>query len=233
MPIGLAIHTSSPDLGLAIGEPDEMRYEVWDLGRDMTTYLHEKLAQFMSPQSFQELAFIAVAQGPGSFTGTRMGMTVARTLAQQLSIPLFGISSLRALAYQDYQDIDQDLQDSQDLQDLDLQDLDGLDLQGGAAIAVWLAAQRGELHVGIYENLGDWGGRDWDKNCDRVLLAQTWQEELQAIEPGKLPIVREAPVHQGKCVRAVLEIAHQAYAHQVRPLWWQVTPTYGQHPVTP
>jgi tRNA threonylcarbamoyl adenosine modification protein YeaZ len=97
-PIGLAIHTSSPDLGLAIGGLDDIRQEVWDLGRDMTTYLHEKLAQFIQPQSFQDLAFIAVAQGPGSFTGTRMGMTVARTLAQQLSIPLFGISSLGAIA---------------------------------------------------------------------------------------------------------------------------------------
>ncbi len=202
-PIGLAIHTSSPDLGLAIGELDEIRQEVWDLGRDMTTYLHEKLAQFIKPQSFQDLAFIAVAQGPGSFTGTRMGMTVARTLAQQLSIPLFGVSSLAAIAATQ------------------------APLHPIPTIAVKLAAQRGELHVGIYKD-----PFDWTKNCDRVLLAQTWQDEWQALNPEQRTIVVEAPVHQGEFVQAVLKIAHHAYGTQSRPSWWQVTPTYGQHPVT-
>ena len=41
---------------------------------------------------------IVVAKGPGSYTGVRIGVTIAKTLAWTLNIPLVGISSLEVLA---------------------------------------------------------------------------------------------------------------------------------------
>lgn len=121
----LAIHTSSPDLGLAIAHlSGETRLSVQNLGRDLSSSLHTHLVEFLKPQTWQDLAFIAVAIGPGGFTGTRIGVVLARTLAQQLEIPLFGISSLAAIAIQSGQT---------------------------GTIALQMPAQRGELYTAIYQ----------------------------------------------------------------------------------
>jgi tRNA threonylcarbamoyl adenosine modification protein YeaZ len=126
MTYGLAIHTGSPELGFALNNFNgDHRAAAWDLGRDASNQLHDRLQTFIPPQTWADLAFIAVAIGPGGFTGTRLGIVLARTLAQQLDIPLFGVSSLQAIA-----------------------DATATD----PTIAVQMPAQRGELYGGIYQH---------------------------------------------------------------------------------
>ncbi|MFN0153355.1 MAG: tRNA (adenosine(37)-N6)-threonylcarbamoyltransferase complex dimerization subunit type 1 TsaB [Gaiella sp.] len=45
-----------------------------------------------------DLARVVVGLGPGSFTGTRMGIAAARAMSSALQIPLAGVSTLDALA---------------------------------------------------------------------------------------------------------------------------------------
>ena len=47
-----------------------------------------------------DLGFVAVSKGPGSFTGVRIGVSAAKGLAWGLDIPVYGISTLEAMAYQ-------------------------------------------------------------------------------------------------------------------------------------
>lgn len=46
-----------------------------------------------------DIGGIAVSSGPGSFTGIRIGMSTAKTLAQVWQVPIVGVSTLDALAH--------------------------------------------------------------------------------------------------------------------------------------
>ena len=47
-----------------------------------------------------DIGLIAVSNGPGSFTGVRIGVSAAKGLAWGLDIPVCGVSTLEAMAYQ-------------------------------------------------------------------------------------------------------------------------------------
>ncbi len=60
----------------------------------LTRFLFEEIGL-----EFSDLQLVAVSQGPGSFTGLRIGMSVAKGLAYGLKIPMVGVPSLDALAH--------------------------------------------------------------------------------------------------------------------------------------
>lgn len=59
--------------------------------------IHDMLE--LAEVSVKELDAIAVAAGPGSFTGLRIGAATAKGLGQALDIPLVAVSTLEGLAY--------------------------------------------------------------------------------------------------------------------------------------
>lgn len=54
----------------------------------------------MTDRDWWDIVYVAVATGVGSFTGTRVGVVLARTLGQQLDIPVYGVPSREIDAFE-------------------------------------------------------------------------------------------------------------------------------------
>ena len=70
------------------------------IGRGHAEHLMPQIRQCMADSrvSMSDLHRIVVAKGPGTFTGLRIGLSVARGFALGLSVPAIGVSSLQAQA---------------------------------------------------------------------------------------------------------------------------------------
>jgi tRNA threonylcarbamoyl adenosine modification protein YeaZ len=212
VPYALAIHTTTPELGLAISsvggavlDQPQSRSQTWALDRALSSQLHHYLAEFLQPQTWADLAFLAVAIGPGGYTGTRIGVVTARTLAQQLGCPLFAISSLAAAAW---------VQGAKNLAESDW--------------AVQMSAQRGELYTAIYSKR-DPHRKGYGLTAhlpDTVMTLTQWQQTLENW-PHSLTLVHADGV-LGDSVTAVLELAQLQWQQGLCPAWDSVLPFYGQ-----
>ncbi|WP_101844959.1 tRNA (adenosine(37)-N6)-threonylcarbamoyltransferase complex dimerization subunit type 1 TsaB [Halobacillus sp. Marseille-P3879] len=99
----LAIDTSNDVLGLAVVKDGVVSGELMtNVKKNHSVRLMPAIDQLMRETQTKpaELDRIAVAHGPGSYTGVRIGLTTAKTMAWSLHIPVIGISSLEAMASQ-------------------------------------------------------------------------------------------------------------------------------------
>ncbi|MBD8070695.1 tRNA (adenosine(37)-N6)-threonylcarbamoyltransferase complex dimerization subunit type 1 TsaB [Bacillus sp. PS06] len=97
----LSIDTSNLVLGIALVEEDKVIGEyITNLKKNHSVRVMPAIEQLMLECDVKpsELTKIVVAKGPGSYTGVRIGVTIAKTLAWTLKIPLVGVSSLEGLA---------------------------------------------------------------------------------------------------------------------------------------
>jgi tRNA threonylcarbamoyl adenosine modification protein YeaZ len=201
---GFALHTTTPELGLAISNfADDSRSDVWKLDRNVSNLMHEYIIDFVKPQTWADMAFIAVAKGPGGFTGTRIGVVAARTLGQQLNIPVFAVSTLAAFAWENRSDDD-------------------------TFIAVQMPAQRGMLFGAIYQVVPDGSGLT-AVMPDVVITKEVWEEKLADWNANYRLV--EANSRLAATVMSMLQLAHLDWQLGKRPDWQEALPFYGQHPV--
>jgi tRNA threonylcarbamoyl adenosine modification protein YeaZ len=201
----LGLDTTTPELALGLLSWDGLgRYQTWPLQRQLAAQLHPCLKEFLPPQTWADLGAIAVCCGPGSFTGTRLGVTTARILAEQLNLPLFGFSSLGAIAHCHASRLDQT-------------EPDGF---------ISLPAQQGHVYVGCYTAIG---GSPQPRQPDALMSEQDYAN-LQASWPRPFQVLEIPPIQQ-RC-QALLEWAVVDWrgtleAGHSLPEWSTVTPFYG------
>ena len=87
----LTIRTDKPEAEIGLYDSDEqLAYEVWQAHRQLAETIHQKIEALLKTQqkTWQAIEGIACYQGPGSFTGLRIGLTIANSLAYSLGVPV-------------------------------------------------------------------------------------------------------------------------------------------------
>jgi tRNA threonylcarbamoyladenosine biosynthesis protein TsaB len=104
MPIILNIETATKNCSVAIAKDGktivckELATENFSHAEKLHVFIEQILAE--SNVQFSELNAVAVSQGPGSYTGLRIGVSSAKGFSYALNIPLIAVDTLQLLAKQ-------------------------------------------------------------------------------------------------------------------------------------
>jgi tRNA threonylcarbamoyladenosine biosynthesis protein TsaB len=150
----LAIDTSTLVLAVSVCTEDKVLGEfTTNLKKNHSIGLMPMVSRLLEEVEVDpsELSAVAVARGPGSYTGVRIGVATAKSLAWSLGIPLVGISSLEVLAW------------------------NGAFFPG--LIVPLFDARRGQVYTGTYR----WGRREIElAGEERIILLkealETWKQ---------------------------------------------------------
>lgn len=149
----LALDTSNQVMGVAVVDQDVVLGEIiTNMKKNHSVRLMPAVESLLQEVyvDVKELDRIAVAYGPGSYTGVRIGVTVAKTLAWSLGIPIVGVSSLEVLAQNGRR-------------------FDGL-------VSPLFDARRGQVYTGLYARQG---GHFENVKTDRMILLVDWLNGLK------------------------------------------------------
>src|SRR5438067_1435206 len=97
----LALDTSTSLAGVALHDGSRVYYEeTWLAGRHHSEQVLARVAIALDSVglAMRDLNALAVARGPGSFTGVRVGLALAKGLALGAHLPLYGVGTLDAFA---------------------------------------------------------------------------------------------------------------------------------------
>ena len=90
----LTIRTDKPiaEIGLYDGG-EQMAYRKWQAHRELSITIHQKIQELLKSQNkdWKNITGIICFKGPGSFTGLRIGLSVANALAYSLGIPIVSL----------------------------------------------------------------------------------------------------------------------------------------------
>jgi tRNA threonylcarbamoyladenosine biosynthesis protein TsaB len=104
----LCLETSTKNCSVALGNHDGELVAIKEDGSDSYTHA-EKLHVFIQEvlesvgAHFSQLDAVAVSEGPGSYTGLRIGVSSAKGMAYALGLPLIAVKTLEAMAQEHFE----------------------------------------------------------------------------------------------------------------------------------
>lgn len=211
----LAFDSSNQPLSVAIIDDQQLLTEqTINVKRNHSIQLMPAIEEALKQANLQlkDIDRIAVASGPGSYTGLRIAVTIAKSLAWAQDIELVGISSLKVLAANSFEQEN---------------------------IVPLFDARRENIYTGLYSRNED--GAIIQKTPDTHVAAEQWAEYL-AEQPGTFELVgQDAPafidifkeklgerVHLAQITQAVPKasvLAHLAQNEDPTPAH-ELVPTY-------
>ena len=87
----VTIRTDKPEAEIGLyDDQTQLAYEVWTAHRQLAETLHTKIESMLQThgKGWSDIQGLACFQGPGSFTGLRIGLTVANTLSYSYHLPV-------------------------------------------------------------------------------------------------------------------------------------------------
>jgi tRNA threonylcarbamoyladenosine biosynthesis protein TsaB len=87
----LTFRTDKPEAELGLFEAGgKLAYSTWQAHRQLAETIHTQIKELLESQGhvLDDVGGIVVFKGPGSFTGLRIGLSVANALAYSLNIPI-------------------------------------------------------------------------------------------------------------------------------------------------
>ncbi|WP_413304476.1 tRNA (adenosine(37)-N6)-threonylcarbamoyltransferase complex dimerization subunit type 1 TsaB [Bacillus sp. 1P10SD] len=169
----LAIDTSNYALGVALLEENQVLGEyITNLKKNHSVRIMPAIETLMSDceRVPADLTKIVVAKGPGSYTGVRIGVTIAKTLAWTLKIPLVGVSSLEILAA-------------------------GTGRYFDGMVSPLFDARRGQVYTGLYQFVD---GKLTVVKQDQLVMLDGWVEQLSVADKPILFVGNDLPIHKAK-----------------------------------
>lgn len=184
----MALDTSTAVLGVAVTDGSGLLHEINASGeRNHSVHLLPIIEQALQAAAVtaDKIGGIAVGIGPGSYTGTRIAVTAAKTLAWAWNVPVTGVSSLHALAWGGYHAAAAQREDAVQA---------GQESAPGTAGPDWIIplidARRGQVYTALFAADGDKPPRRLA--ADAIRLMADWVQELaerltEAAQEGRMP----------------------------------------------
>ncbi|WP_046176610.1 tRNA (adenosine(37)-N6)-threonylcarbamoyltransferase complex dimerization subunit type 1 TsaB [Domibacillus indicus] len=166
----LAIDTSTYALSIGLADGEILLAEqVTNVKKNHSVRVMPAIESLMKEVDLgpADLEKIVVANGPGSYTGVRIGVTIAKTLGWTLNIPVAAVSSLAALAA-------------------------SAPVTGGLVCPIF-DARRGQVFTGLYRLVN---GTVQTVIADQNILATAWCKQLLQQEETVLFVGQDSHMHE-------------------------------------